>query len=144
MYILHTDIFLFLWNVVYFNFLYACFLSSSCTASVNIFSPNCHRHVTLNGRMCRLTMYFSLFLFCHAVFSCFVFRFKLHHLLEISRAATSVLKAYKLKKCRKISHSETPLLRTFPSKLEYVLKTELGIKYYINSFITLSEIFRDQ
>ena len=60
--------------------------------AAHISSPKCHRHrhLTLNGRMCRLTMYFSLFLFRHAVFSCLVFRFSVHHLLEISRSTISV------------------------------------------------------
>jgi hypothetical protein len=63
-------------NVIYFNFPYACSYSPSCTTSVHIFSAKWHCHLTLNGRMCRLTMYFSLFLFCHAVcrLSCLAFQ----------------------------------------------------------------------
>ena len=68
--------------------------SSSCTTSVHIFSPECQHHLTLNRRTCRLTMYFSLFLFCHAVFGCLVFRFSLCHLLEISRSTISVWRGW--------------------------------------------------
>jgi len=100
-----TILFFYMYSV--YTYLFCCFetlfisifltpvpYSASCTTSVHIFFPKCQRHLTLNGRTCRLTMYFSLFLFCHAVFGCLVFRFSVHHLLEISRSTISVWRGW--------------------------------------------------